>query len=59
MASYIQKPEASTGNKVVSPERDLWVAVLGRALLDAFRKAPALNLNLQVNRNPWYVLQIQ
>ena len=50
MASYIQKLEASTGDKVVSPERDLWVAVLGRALLDAFREAPKLNLNLPVNR---------
>lgn len=50
MASYIQKLEASTGDKVVSPERDLWVAVLGRALLDAFREAPKLNLNLAVNR---------
>jgi hypothetical protein len=50
MASYIQKHEASTGDKVVSPERDLWVAVLGRALLDAFREAPKLNLNLHMNK---------
>jgi len=50
MASYIQKPEASTGDKVVSPERDLWIAVLGRALLDAFREAPKLNLNLPVGK---------
>ena len=50
MASYIQKLEASTGDKVVSPERDLWVAVLGRALLDAFREAPKLNLNLHMNK---------
>ena len=50
MASYIQKHEASTGEKVVSPERDLWVAVLGRALLDAFREAPKLNLNLYMNK---------
>ena len=49
MASYIQKLEASTGDKVVSPERDLWVAVLGRALVDAFREAPKLNLNLHMN----------
>jgi hypothetical protein len=51
MAGYIQKHEASIGDKVVSPERDLWVAVLGRALLDAFREAPKFNLHLQVNRN--------
>ena len=50
MASYNQKIESSAGDKVVSPERDLWVAVLGRALLDAFREAPKLNLNLPVNR---------
>ena len=50
MASYNQKIESSAGDKVVSPERDLWVAVLGRALVDAFREAPKLNLNLPVNR---------
>ena len=50
MASYIPKHEISIGDKVVSPERDLWVAVLGRALLDAFREAPKLNLNLPVNK---------
>ena len=50
MASYIQKHEISIGDKVVSPERDLWVAVLGRALLDAFREAPKLNLNLHMNK---------
>ena len=50
MASYIQKHEASIGDKIVSPERELWVAVLGRALVDAFREAPKLNLNLPVNR---------
>ena len=50
MAGYIQKHEASIGDKVVSPERDLWVAVLGRALLDAFREAPKLNLNLHMNK---------
>ena len=50
MASYIQKLEASTGDKVVSPERDLWITVLGRALLDAFREAPKLNLNLHMNK---------
>ena len=50
MASYIQKHEASIGDKIVSPERELWVAVLGRALLDAFREAPKLNLNLHMNK---------
>ena len=50
MASYIQKPEASIDDKVISPERDLWKAVLGRALLDAFRDSPKLNLNLEMNK---------
>ena len=50
MASYIQKPEASIDDKVISPERDLWKAVLGRALLDAFQDPPHLNLKLRMNR---------
>ena len=50
MASYIQKPEASIDDKVISPERDLWKAVLGRALLDAFQDSPKLNLNLDMNK---------
>ena len=50
MASYIPKHEISIEDKAVSPERDLWVAVLGRALLDAFREAPKLNLNLHMNK---------
>ena len=52
MASYIQKPEASIDDKVISPERDLWKAVLGRALLDAFQDSPKLNLNLELNKTP-------
>ena len=51
MASYIQKPEASIEDRVISPERDLWKAVLGRALLDAFQNAPKLNLNLEMNKS--------
>jgi len=50
MASYIPKHEISIEDKAVSPERDLWVAVLGRALLDAFREAPKLNLDLPANK---------
>ena len=50
MVNYIQKHEARRGDRIVSPERDLWVAVLGRALLDAFREPPNLNLNLCMNK---------
>ena len=50
MVNYIQKHEPSGEDRVKSSERDLWVAVLGRALLDAFRQAPHLNLNLKMNR---------
>ena len=50
MANHIQKHEPNRGDRSVSPERDLWVAVLGRALLDAFQDAPNLNLKLKMNR---------
>jgi|TARA_R110002020_G_scaffold58386_3_gene160113 hypothetical protein len=50
MVNYIQKHEPSGEDRVKSSERDLWVAVLGRALLDAFQQAPHLNLNLKMNR---------
>ena len=50
MVNHIQKHEASRGDRTLSPERDLWVAVLGRALLDAFQQAPKLNLHLKMNR---------
>ena len=50
MANYIQKHEPSGEDRVKSSERDLWIAVLGRALLDAFKSAPDLNLKLRMNR---------
>ena len=51
MVNHIQqKTEPNRGDRSVSPERDLWVAVLGRALLDAFQARPQLNLNLKMNR---------
>ena len=46
MANHIQKHESNRGDRTPSPERELWVAVLGRALLDAFQDAPNLNLKL-------------
>ena len=50
MANHIQKHEPSRADRIKSPERELWVAVLGRALLDAFKEPPHLNLNLRMNR---------
>ena len=50
MANHIQKHESSRADRITSPERELWAAVLGRALLDAFQDAPKLNLNLKMNR---------
>ena len=49
MVNYIQKHESSRADRITSPERDLWVAVLGRALLDAFGEPPKLNLSLRMN----------
>ena len=50
MANHIQKHESSRGDRTTSPEKDLWVAVLGRALLDAFQQPPNLNLSLRMNK---------
>ena len=51
MANHIQqKTEAHKGDRLKSPEKDLWIAVLGRALLDAFQARPRLNLQLKMNR---------
>ena len=37
------------GDRVTLPEKDLWVAVLTRAALDACKGAPRLNLSLSSN----------
>ena len=50
MANHIQKHESSRADRITSPERELWVAVLGRALLDAFKESPNLNLKLRMNK---------
>ena len=36
-------------DRVTLPEKDLWVAVLARAALDAFKGPPRLNLDLRSN----------
>ena len=37
------------GDRVTLPEKDLWVAVLARAALDAFKNPPSLNMDLRSN----------
>ena len=49
--SYVGHAEETINeNKVSLPEKDLWVAVLCRASLDAFNRAPNLNMKLKANR---------
>jgi len=50
MVNHIRKHESSRADRITSPERELWVAVLGRALLDAFKEPPHLNLKLRMNK---------
>ena len=50
-SSYVGHAEETIDESKVSlPEKDLWVAVLCRASLDAFNKPPALNMKLKANR---------
>ena len=46
------------GDRVTLPEKELWVAVLSRAALDACKGPPRLNLNLPSNitRKHYYTL---
>ena len=37
------------GDRVELPEKDLWIAVLARAALDAFKGPPRLNMGLRSN----------
>ena len=37
------------GDRVTLPEKDLWVAVLSRAALDACKGPPRLNMDLRSN----------
>jgi len=43
--------EINTDDKVNLPEKDLWVAVLCRAALDACKEPPMLNMALKANRS--------
>jgi len=49
--SYVGKAEETIDEeRVTLPEKDLWVAVLCRAALDAFNKGPHLNMELRANK---------
>jgi len=43
--------EINPGDKVTLPEKDLWVAVLCRAVLDACKGPPDLNMDLKANKS--------
>ena len=49
MARYQQKHETDNEDRVTLPEKDLWVAVLTRAALDACKGPPQLDLSLRSN----------
>ena len=50
--SYVGHAEETIDeDRVELPEKSLWVAVLCRAALDAFKGAPHLNMDLKANRS--------
>ena len=49
--SYVGHAEETISEgKVTLPEKDLWIAVLARAALDACKGPPMLNMDLKCNR---------
>ena len=63
MARYQQKYEAdNAGDRVTLPEKDLWVAVLTRAAVDACKGPPNLDMTRRANishKNHWNYNQDQ
>ena len=47
--SWVGHAAEIDGDRVTLPEKDLWVAVLTRAALDAFKGPPRLNMGLPSN----------
>jgi len=47
--SWVGHASEMEGDRVTLPEKDLWVAVLTRAVLDACKGPPQLNLDLRSN----------
>ena len=49
MNLFTQKYEPTQEDNIAMPERDLWVAVLCRAVLDACKGAPQLDMSSRAN----------
>jgi len=49
MNLFTQKYEPTQEDNIAMPERDLWIAVLCRAVLDACRGAPQLDMSSRAN----------
>jgi len=49
MGIFAQKYEPTQEDNIAMPERDLWVAVLCRAVLDACKGAPQLDMSSRAN----------
>ena len=47
--SWVGHAAEIDGDRVTLPEKDLWVAVLSRAALDACKGPPRLNMDLRSN----------
>ena len=47
--SWVEQAAEIDGDRVTLPEKDLWIAVLSRAALDAFKGPPRLNMGLPNN----------
>ena len=49
MSIFTQKYEPTQEDNIAMPERDLWIAVLCRAVLDACKGAPKLDMTSSAN----------
>jgi len=51
MGIFQQKYETNNEDRITLPEKDLWVAVLTRAVLDACKGPPALDMRRRANKS--------
>ena len=49
MNLFTQKYEPTQEDNIAMPERDLWIAILYRAVVDACKDAPQLDMNSRAN----------
>ena len=49
MNLFTQKYEPTQEDNIAMPERDLWIAILYRAVVDACKSAPQLDMNSRAN----------